>query len=263
MTILNTLSHFKFILAFSFPLTFFNILPKNPILPIITGTVLALAGHNILEYSSTVCHEMGHALANKLVSGDPISIKIKYEPCFLSSLIQPWQGSASISSSIESKKLANAFVTSAGPTAGILSVQLQLILLDILYARYSQNKSRKSIWQPFKFFKELYQFSKEQTEYCLGVSNSNSCSNLNTLDVAYKVLTFLRCSRLVGESLYGFAPISIPDGPGDGQILWSLLLNRPAKSVCLSDNLLLLTTSIMMLPAILGSGKAIIDKLAN
>jgi Peptidase M50B-like len=238
----------------------------NKFFSTVSGTALALAINIPLEYASTVSHELGHALVNKLFSGDKIDIGVEpnLTPTFL---VQPWTGWARCSGN--STKLQDAFTLIAGPLAGIGMTQLQLILLTKLRKKYNISTSKakqdssvqteKKLPDPAAFMMKLYKYSYKNTSHLLKQERTviNDDSTIDSLTVAQEVLFFLRCSRIVGESIYGFTPLSTDKG-GDGQRMWSLLLDKPLNG---TYNLIGLTTAVMLSPFIAGIGKATIDKM--
>ncbi len=216
------------------------------------GTALALVAHNILEYISTATHELGHSVTNKLITGDPIRFTVTPQSGPVK-LLQPWVG-ASYYSQHSRSRLADMLITGAGPLAGIASTQVQLYLLSLLEKQYIPTTQPATSWQqPLPFMKELYHLGERQAS---GMSEPMSIAQ-----TTLTMLKFLRCSRLVGETLYGFTPITQHNVIGDGQVLWHKLLNRKSSAYPLvSNRLLSITSAAMIAPLAIGIGKALIQK---
>ena len=88
------------------------------------GTVLALVGHNLLELAATFVHEMGHALTNTMLTGDPIKIALRRTPGPLA-IVVPWQGATEFRTNLTDNSVKEALRTAAGPVAGLTTAQLQ------------------------------------------------------------------------------------------------------------------------------------------
>lgn len=233
---------------------------KDRLISFSAGTALALIAHNVLEYVSTVSHELGHSLTNKFITGDPIRFSVTPQSGIVT-LIQPWVGISYYSTSARSRsKLAYMLTTAAGPLAGIAATHLQLYFLSLLEKKYSSTSDTQPTsarWQqPGSFMRELYQASKKQTSELL--SHKELPKTVGIAETAFTILKFLRCSRLVGETLYGFTPITDNNHVGDGQVLWHTILNRPSSAYpLLSNRLIAITSTIMVSPLLLGICKAL------
>lgn len=224
---------------------------KDHIIPLVAGTGLALLGHNILEFISTTCHELGHAYANKSLTGDPIAIKVYMNRQI--SLLNPYEG-VSIFKTGDVGKCKEAFRISAGPLAGIASTLCQLYLLNKVESTYKETEpltAKQTFLQPFTLLRSLFKSSKEQSKALL---HEKKEIPLTTFDVMLQMLKFFRCSRIIGEAIYGFTPMPVPRAIGDGQKLWGLLCTnyQPQAQRYPSNLLLLLTAGIMVSPIIAG-----------
>ncbi len=103
------------------------------------GTALALAGHQLLELGSTSMHELGHAVANKIITGDPIDISVGRTRGPLS-IIHPWEGVTRLRTNLHGTFLKKAMIIAAGPLAGIMTAQLQFYLFTRLQSSLNGKK---------------------------------------------------------------------------------------------------------------------------
>ena len=179
-----------------------NTTVKN-LLSLSAGTALALAGHQLLEHVTTTMHELGHAVANKVITGDPIEISVKRTGGLLGSIC-PWQGLSRFRTNLNEKPFKHAARIAAGPLAGIMTAQLQFYLLTRLQASLEGKKDYSA--SPWSFLKNVHAESFKTTTF---MKNEKKLPEVSTLSVAISVLKFLRCSRMIGEAAYGFLPFGI------------------------------------------------------
>lgn len=221
------------------------------------GTILAVAGHFVGEYMSTTCHEFGHAGAYKLITGRPGEITLEKGPHFL----MPYKGSCFMRGLYGLKSTSQMAVTAAGPLAGIGATAAQLYVLHAVENKLAPQKPLEPAQQLplIGYFKELYQETYAATTTYLQDGKAPDFE-ASPLLIACKMLKFLRYSRIIGESLYGFLPIATPPGVGDGQKMWALLLNRDEHHTLLTKHLFAATSIIMLSPIILGATQAFMHR---
>lgn len=224
---------------------------------ITAGTTLAFAGHYLCEYMSTFCHELGHACAYKCITGNSSQIRLLKGPHPLA----PWTGFASTPDFSAQSRMKQAAIIAAGPLAGIGTTVAQIHILHTLEDKFIPKK-QPDVPQSVSiraYFKNLYNEAYNTTTDFVTEGKTPGAFE-NPLYIAFKMLKFLRYSRIMGESLYGFTPIKVPEGVGDGQKLWSLLLNRNDEDTVITDRLATATTIIMLSPILLGVFNALIKK---
>lgn len=230
-----------------------------PLLKLAAGTALALGGHFLCEYMTTTCHELGHAAAYKIFTGESARITIQRG----TNLLIPWSGQCSIEKPLENR-LQKAIAIASGPLVGISTTFAQIHVLNALEDSVISQKSLKTP-KPLSlraYFKSLYDGTYTTTTDFLTDGKTPRAFE-NTLGIACKILKFLRYSRIVGETIYGFIPVGIPQGVGDGQILWSVILNNETGNTTLTDRLGMLTGAVMLSPVLLGLAKAVLHKNTN
>jgi hypothetical protein len=227
---------------------------------VVGGVALALAAHTALEFISTGLHELGHAGANKMMNPqDPINIEVTFN----NNILQPYKGRANFASPAKNKT-SEAIRIASGPIAGISATMAQIVLFKILENHINKKPLiTKNSLNPFRFFKDSFKNSKALTTSLLKDENNENNESYSTLEIALEILKFLRTGRIVGETLYGFTPISIPEGVGDGQHVWKLLLNKEDGYPTVSNNLISITLAIMSTPLVFGISKGIIKSLKN
>ncbi len=218
---------------------------------LVTGSALAYAGHFACEYISTMCHELGHASAYKLMIGGPTSTTVFRS----SSILAPWAGNCSMSEIADKKR--RAFILASGPLAGIVTTFAQVYLLNAL--ERNLRGSHSASLSPLEYFKEMYHGTKSASTAILDKGEVPGFLE-DTFDIAFKMLKFFRFSRIVGESIYGFTPVAVPQGVGDGQKLWAMALNRDAHATVLTNKLSTVTGIIMLSPALAGLSQALRSK---
>lgn len=222
-----------------------------------TGATLAFSCHYLCEYMSTGCHELGHAGAYKLFTGKSSQIHLhkKFNP------LAPWSGQTMMPDYSSLSKMRQGTTIAAGPLVGIGSTITQIHILNALEKKYiTQNPPATHESVSIRgYFKNLYDEAYHTTTAFLSGEKFPD-SFEDPLLIASKLLKFLRYSRIVGECLYGFAPIGVPEGVGDGQRLWSLLINRSDDGpyFTLTNRLTTITGVIMLSPILLGFFKALI-----
>lgn len=187
------------------------------------SVLLAFAAHRTCTYASVAAHEYGHAVTNKLLTGDPINCEIN------SSFLRVW-GRAHYKTALSEGK--NVLRTMAGPITGLIATQLQVSMLDYFQALSSKDRiaSIKSslCYTPFSGLMETYNECREA-----------SLAPKNFLITTLQTLKIMRCVEMFSDAMYGFLPIALRDGGnteskskktklyGDGQKLWSYILNKP------------------------------------
>lgn len=213
--------------------------------PIGSGTAIALATNVVSELMTVYCHELGHALMLKILTGNPIKIEVKPRKKF--DLFTPFCGQAFATTPI-SDKWKGVLVTVAGPIGGIIATHLQLELLN----HFDSVKDKNII----QYIKRLCTQSESATASLLqgklAIQNYPS-----RMKVAIELLKFMRCTSMVGQTAYGFLPIGLDfksiNGQNfitDGQRLWAALLNCEAPN--LGINLLAGSIACMLTPALIG-----------
>ncbi len=230
--------------------TFFNKAAFKKTAAVVGGTALAFTGHYLCEFMSTFCHELGHASACKLTTGNSAHIQLQNEL----NPLAPWTGYTVMPSCNAQNKTKDAAITAAGPLAGIGTTLAQIYILQTLEHTFTTRKQKDTAPPPLSiraYFKNLYEAAHTTTSTFVKEGKTPEFCE-NPLLIASKILTFLRYSRIVGEGLYGFTPISVPRVVGDGQKLWSMLLNSDEQRTIISHHLVTITSAIMLSPILLG-----------
>ena len=220
------------------------------------GSALALGGHFLCEYMATTCHELGHAAAYKLFTGETAKITVQRG----TNLFIPWVGYCRMEKPIQSR-LQRATAIASGPLAGISTTFAQIYTLNGTEESTNSEKPSKAPQSisPGAYFKGLYDDTYIATKDLL-TDGKTPLAFESTLGIACRMLKFLRYSRIVGETIYGFTPVGVPQGVGDGQRLWSLILNRNEHKTVLTNRLCMLTGAVIISPVLLGLAKAVLDK---
>ena len=204
--------------------TGFGISSKN-----LAAIGLGLAGGYALDYFSTHAHELGHAVTNKLITGDPIKTFVR--PRGLG-----FAGGSIFKTQLSHNTRPGMLRIIAGPLAGIVATQLQLSLIDYIQQLYSKNRAQASLlsslsYTPISHMKNIY------NDVCYGTNRYNEDetdhdSPESLVKMALEDLKTNRCASILSQAAYGFLPVDISSqtseanyqmegSVGDGQYLWS------------------------------------------
>lgn len=202
------------------------------------GIALSYIGYLTLDYAAALCHEYGHALVLKALTGDTINIEILPS---LNGAFGLTKTSSDLRTLTRTKRI---MFFAAGPVVGIISTLLFYRLINF----FDDNNDPT----PIHFIKRV------MTEMKNGTPCSSKIKGMARLCIdMIKVMGF---GRIIMESTYGFVPIgtvhseSNPSNTplGDGQRIWAELLNRNEQNYpCISRKLLYLGA---LVPAFLGLG---------
>ncbi len=188
------------------------------------GIYLAtVVGSIALTGIQVAAHELGHALTNKLLTGDPISIELRWRRW-------GWCGVTKFQTSLP--MWGNALRTAAGPLAGLVVSQLQFSILEYLEMlqqkkNHSSDRNSSFSYTPLPFLFNLYKDAYRGSGKLLTPGR----------EFFLHLMKSLCCSSMLRQAAYGFLPIGIDkedsvmpllkgdeDPQGDGQKLWMYLL---------------------------------------
>jgi hypothetical protein len=203
---------------------------------IAVGSAGSLYAHHVLEYISTFAHEHGHGIAG----GNP-DYFIELTPT--KNPLMPWKGACFGGN--------GSFTTIiAGPLAGICTTYIQCIALETLkgYLHGSSLKesAQQGLHQPFLFLSQLRQTVKDYCSYMVNTADTE-ITEPSWSQVFLNSLMFLRCGRIIGETIYGLMPYSFEGGNGDGEKIWKMMLGQ--KCPTFKADLMTLTCGVLLVPS--------------
>ena len=205
----------------------------------LAALALSYIGGYGLDYFSTHAHELGHAVTNKLITGDPINTYVR--PRGLG-----FEGGSIFKTNLSHRTNAGILRVIAGPLAGILATQLQLSFIDYLQQLCSKKRAEASLlsslmFTPISHMKNIYH------DVCYGTNRltEDETANYSPESLVKTTLEHLktnRCGSMLSQAAYGFLPVDIStEGVqtgvlsddlrsalhnhslvGDGQYLWSI-----------------------------------------
>ena len=191
---------------------------------IAVGVGLACVGHIACELISTYIHECGHATGYFFMEGKKSSIRV-YPTNHINifgRICQPVYGGCD--RFVCSSKSSELISVSAGPACGLLATYSQLVALEVVQARLAKQPAKKAfnngLKLPVTFFKNF------ALKVRLLLDSGEDSTEISCAEVFFGMMAFFRCSRIVGEALYGFTPYNVPQSEGDGVKMWKLLRNK-------------------------------------
>lgn len=194
----------------------------------------ALAAHIITELPIIIAHEYGHHFGNYLSGGCGgrigVQCNITRPPLGFLLPFYAWWGMP------EKCGKNELVIVASGPLAGI-TANYAIMAAANGYHAAQKGSSKKEILQA-AFTSPASPYKAISSEITRMITNTSNYQMLSFSEIFMIAFNLLKSSKMLGECIYGFTPMSFTFG--DGQSLWQLLgLKKdltisPLKGVCLA-----------------------------